>query len=217
MQHATLTQLETDVSSSDSNDSSTIELKNAPAAPATHFSAAYISLLGSALLAACGGNDGSSGSSNNNSASSDSTSLSKSDSANASRSNTVGADASVSNQNGSIDGYRPPDAVANLDVSSAAGFNNFPIAYTPNDAVRFLLQSQFNATDAEITAVSSGTYASYLQQQFAKPIGQTGWDWLEARGYGTSDANNYFFNTPLNSCYGTSFSQRRTVCASVLR
>lgn len=70
----------------------------------------------------------------------------------------------------------------------------YPVANTPNDAARFLLQSQLNATDVEIAVVSSDTFAKYLQQQFVKPIGQTGWDWLEARGYGVADSNNYFFS-----------------------
>lgn len=95
----------------------------------------------------------------------------------------------------SVAGYKPAGASTNGTTYSAAGFNNFPVAYNANDAARFLLQSQFNATDAEIAAVSSGTFASYLQQQFAKPIGVTGWDWLEARGYGMSDKNSYFFTS----------------------
>jgi uncharacterized protein (DUF1800 family) len=76
-----------------------------------------------------------------------------------------------------------------------AGFNNFPNALTDNDSVRFLLQSQFAASDAEISQVKSGTLVDYLQLQYGKPIGQTGWEWLEARGYGVSDSNTYFFNT----------------------
>jgi hypothetical protein len=98
--------------------------------------------LGSALLAACGGNEDANGS----------TAI-KSDSASASLSNTAG-------------GYSPFGTANKNGVFSAAGFNNYPVASTPNDAARFLLQSQLNATDAEIAAVSSGTFATYLQQQF---------------------------------------------------
>jgi uncharacterized protein (DUF1800 family) len=153
-----------------------------PEPSSSDFSPAYLSLLGSALLAACsGGGDGTGGSS--------ATGV-QSDSASAQAANgTVTA-----NMQDSVAGYKPAGASANGSTYSAAGFNNFPVAYSPNDAARFLLQSQFNATDAEIAAVSSGTFASYLQQQFAKPIGQTGWDWLEARGYGVSDKNSYFFS-----------------------
>lgn len=154
--------------------------------PATHFSPAYLSLLGSALLAACGGSgDGTSGTPQTGV-------LSDS----AQRDSAQSADGSTTaNMQDSVAGYKPADASANGTTYSAAGFNNFPVAYNTNDAARFLLQSQFNATDAEIATVSSGTFASYLQQQFAKPIGVTGWDWLEARGYGVSDKNSYFFSS----------------------
>lgn len=140
-----------------------------------NFSPAYLSLLGSALLSAC-----SSGDANNNSAV-------QSDTATALQLNNV-------SQASLVNSYSPPGAVTSrVGITSAVGFNNFPIAYTPNDAVRFLLQSQLNANDAEVAAVQAGTFASYLQQQFAKPIGQTGWAWLEARGYGEVNQYNYFF------------------------
>ena len=78
---------------------------------------------------------------------------------------------------------------------SAPGFNNAPKALNDSDAARFLLQSQLHAGDAEINAVRANTYAIYLQQQFALPIGQTGYQWLEARTYGQNDTRRYFFNT----------------------
>ncbi len=152
-----------------------------------NFSPAYLSLLGSALLAACGGNE------DGNHAT-----ATKSDSANsaiANQANAVGADASIASQEDSVTGYRPPDATTTNGPPSAAGFNNFPVAYTSNDASRFLLQSQFNASDAEIAAVKATTFAAYLQQQYAKPIGQTGLQWLDAGGYGISDKNSYFSQT----------------------
>jgi uncharacterized protein (DUF1800 family) len=43
----------------------------------------------------------------------------------------------------------------------------------------------------------SGSYADWLQRQLNAPIGQTGWDWLEQRGYGVNDKNQYFFNLAL--------------------
>ncbi len=43
----------------------------------------------------------------------------------------------------------------------------------------------------------AGSYATWLQQQYSKPMGQTGWDWLEQRGYGVNDKNQYFFNLSL--------------------
>jgi uncharacterized protein (DUF1800 family) len=84
------------------------------------------------------------------------------------------------------------------DLPSAPGFNNFPKASSDNEAARFLLQSQLAATDSEIAAVRGSSYASYLQKQFAKPINQTGWDWLEARGYGIEgEAKKYVYSTSI--------------------
>ena len=175
MQQATPQTTATEVTTTEAEKTNTTQLST------TNFSPAYLSVLGSALLAACSGSgDGTNGS--------PSTGVLSDSAQTADGSMTVNAQDSVA-------GYKPADATTNGTSSSAAGFNNFPVAYNSNDAVRFLLQSQFNATDAEIAAVSSGTFASYLQQQFSKPMGQLGWDWLEARGYGVSDVNNYFFST----------------------
>lgn len=62
------------------------------------------------------------------------------------------------------------------------------------EAARFLQHAQFSSTEAEIAAVRRGTYASWLADQINTPIGQTGWDWLEQRGYGRNDKNQFFFN-----------------------
>jgi uncharacterized protein (DUF1800 family) len=83
----------------------------------------------------------------------------------------------------------------NPSNAAAPGFNNFPKAQSDEEAVRFILQNQLEASDAEISAVRGTSFAEYLQQQYAKPIGQTGWQWLEARGYGAADKYSYFFNT----------------------
>lgn len=144
---------------------------------------ACATLISSVLLTACGSNEDDS-----------SATVAKTYDVRVSQTNVTAADVSISNQADMVNGYRPPSATISNGVWTGVGFNNFPVAYTTGDAARFLLQSQFNATDAEISAVSSATFASYLQRQFVKPIGQTGWQWLEARGYGVSDANTYFFN-----------------------
>lgn len=138
----------------------------------TDFSPAYLSLLGSSLLTAC--------------AEDSSSSSSMSD-----KERVAGA-LNTSSLHGKAIGYLPPGAVTDGLTFSAPGFNNYPQPTSDADAVRFLLQSQFNASPAEITTVASSTFASYLQEQFAKPPGQTGWDWLEACGYGVSDINSYF-------------------------
>ena len=58
-------------------------------------------------------------------------------------------------------------------------------------------QAQFSSIDSEIASVRSGSYADWLQRQYALPISATGWDWLESRGYGVNDRNQYFFNLAL--------------------
>jgi uncharacterized protein (DUF1800 family) len=76
---------------------------------------------------------------------------------------------------------------------SANGFNNYPKAANDTEAARFLLHSQFSAGESAIAEVRSDTFATYLQKEFAKPIGQTGWEWLDSRGYGTVDKYNYVY------------------------
>ncbi|MBS7809019.1 DUF1800 domain-containing protein [Variovorax sp. PCZ-1] len=81
-------------------------------------------------------------------------------------------------------------------LPSAPGFNNFPKAANDNEASRFLLQAQFAAKPADVSTVRAGSFASYLKQEFAKPI-NTAWDWLESRGYGANgsvDKNVYNSN-----------------------
>ncbi len=64
------------------------------------------------------------------------------------------------------------------------------------DAARFLLQAQFSASDAEIAGVQSKGYAAYLNEQITAPASQTGFDWLNARGYNAIDnATRYYDNT----------------------
>jgi uncharacterized protein (DUF1800 family) len=70
-------------------------------------------------------------------------------------------------------------------------------AATDEQAARFLQQAQFSSIDSEIASVRSGSYADWLQRQYNLPIGPTGWDWLEQRGYGVNDKNRYFFNLTL--------------------
>lgn len=74
----------------------------------------------------------------------------------------------------------------------------YTTASTDAQAARFLAQAQFSASDADIAAVRSAGFASWLQQQIAQPISTTGWDWLESKGYGdvTNTANYYDSNSP---------------------
>jgi uncharacterized protein (DUF1800 family) len=83
---------------------------------------------------------------------------------------------------------------------SAPGFNNSPQAKTDEEAARFLQQSQFASTPADIAALRGTTYAAYLQQEFAKPL-STGWDWLESRGYGLDgNLEKNVYNSTIADC-----------------
>jgi uncharacterized protein (DUF1800 family) len=90
---------------------------------------------------------------------------------------------------------------SNGDLPSAPGFNNFPKAANDDEAARFLQQSQFASTPTDISGVRGTSFAGYLQQQFNKPVNQTGWDWLESRGYGADAAvTKNVYNSTIADC-----------------
>jgi uncharacterized protein (DUF1800 family) len=83
------------------------------------------------------------------------------------------------------------------DLPKAPGFNNFPQAANDNEAARFLLQAQFAATPTDVSAARAGSFAAYLQQEFAKPISKA-WDWLEQQGYGAdATLDKYVYNNAI--------------------
>ena len=61
------------------------------------------------------------------------------------------------------------------------------------DAARLLLQAQFSASTSEIARVRAMGYEAWLDAQLALPESQTGWDWLQAKGYGAIDTQEFFF------------------------
>lgn len=70
------------------------------------------------------------------------------------------------------------------------------VAISDEDAARFLLQAQFSASDADIASVRALGYATWLERQLALPPGQTGWDWLNSRGYDDPlNSANYYDST----------------------
>ena len=82
-------------------------------------------------------------------------------------------------------------------AQNAAGAAISIYAYTvpasDEDAARFLAQAQFSASDADIAALRSKGYAPWLIAQMKAPITQTGFDWLNARGYDVIDnATRYY-------------------------
>ena len=95
------------------------------------------------------------------------------------------------------DARATPDAsefTATRSSSLAAGA--VAVAVSDEQAVRFLLQAQFSASDDEIAAVRSLGYAGWLARQYAAAPGITGWDWLNLRGYAAiNNATRYYDNS----------------------
>ncbi len=65
---------------------------------------------------------------------------------------------------------------------------------TDAEAVRFALQAQFSASDADISALRSGGYLAWLNARFAEPPGQTGVAWLDSQGYNAVTAEVRYFS-----------------------
>ena len=95
------------------------------------------------------------------------------------------------------------DAPSESDSASADGptsqvMADLALNATPAsdaEAARFLQQAQFSSTRAEIAALRQVSYVQWLNNQYAAPLGPTGWDWLESRGYGNFDGNDYHLKT----------------------
>lgn len=69
-----------------------------------------------------------------------------------------------------------------------------PVTITDAEASRFLLQAQFNVTDADLASVKANGYVSYLNAKFNEALGQTGVAWLDSRGHNRiTDQQTYFW------------------------
>ena len=71
----------------------------------------------------------------------------------------------------------------------------YTAAASDEDAVRFLLQAQFSASDADIAAVRNRPYATWLAEQFVAAPSMSGFDWLNERGYGTISSTTNFYDS----------------------
>lgn len=78
-------------------------------------------------------------------------------------------------------------------AASGASGGDGPKPSSDAEAARFLLHAQFSASEAEIADVRARGYGAWLDEQFAMPLGQSGWDWLVEKGYSTIDTNENFF------------------------
>jgi uncharacterized protein (DUF1800 family) len=77
-------------------------------------------------------------------------------------------------------------------ILSLTGYT-YARATSDQEAARFLLQTQFSASEAQIAAVRASGYVPWLEAQLSAPKGGTGWDWLNSKGYGDAlNPANYF-------------------------
>lgn len=90
-------------------------------------------------------------------------------------------------------GAEDPPFVPVVDFSTA-GYTQLD-AGSDEEAARFLQQAQFSSTRDEIAALRREGYPMWLARQFQQPQKSSGLAWLNARGYGVNDSNNYYFNT----------------------
>ncbi|GGY77101.1 hypothetical protein GCM10011613_22020 [Cellvibrio zantedeschiae] len=81
-----------------------------------------------------------------------------------------------------------------IQTSSTASSVAPQLLYTKAEAARFLLQTQFTATDEEILAVRTSGYDAWLTTQFNSAIDQTGAQWLTASGHATPKKDGNYFN-----------------------
>lgn len=83
------------------------------------------------------------------------------------------------------------DGSAGALGAAVAGFS-YTTAQSDEEAARFLLQAQFNASTADIAAVRGQGFLPWLSKQLDISGGQTGVQWLDSRGYNRRDGNNYY-------------------------
>jgi uncharacterized protein (DUF1800 family) len=85
--------------------------------------------------------------------------------------------------------------VGSVQSFAAAVFASRAVARpsTDEDAARLLLQAQFSASMADMAQVRAMGYEAWLDAQLARPNSQTGFDWLQAKGYAAIDSNEFFF------------------------
>lgn len=86
-----------------------------------------------------------------------------------------------------------PLVIAPLPAEQLAGLR-FTQLSSDTEAARFLQQAQFSSTPTEISALRGEGVGLWLARQYQTPLASSGWDWLEAQGYGAVDSNQYFFS-----------------------
>ena len=94
-----------------------------------------------------------------------------------------------------------------MEAGSLSALANTPTARTyiytqaksDDEAARFLLQSQFSASEAEIAAVRSKGYLPWLGEQVDLAATQTGRDWIVGKAYNTVNTDDMIWNQLMSS------------------
>lgn len=137
---------------------------------------AAASLAAAALLAACGGGGGGGGG----------------NAGSPGASNASGVTSATVDAGGAA---APAGAGVNTVGVAAVSSYAYRVPASDEDAARFLAQAQFSASDADIAALRSKGYAPWLMTQIATPATQSGFDWLNARGYNVIDSTTRYFDS----------------------
>lgn len=88
----------------------------------------------------------------------------------------------------------PPTPVAGRTVTLPSAGYSYTAAGDDKEAARFLLQAQFSARGADITAVRTLGFIPWLQGQIAASY-INGWDWLNYQGYADPYSSNNYYDT----------------------
>ncbi|MEJ7686124.1 MAG: DUF1800 domain-containing protein [Variovorax sp.] len=72
-------------------------------------------------------------------------------------------------------------------------------AKTDDEAARFLLQTQFSVSEAEIAAVRSKGYLPWLGEQIDRAPTQAGWDWIAAKPHDSVNVDDMIWNQLITS------------------
>jgi uncharacterized protein (DUF1800 family) len=143
-----------------------------PSVPASHAATATLAASAAALLAACGGADSEVG-----------TLPSLTTTASSPSSVTGNPAQSVSSVTPSSSAT-PSTATNSSDTVNAAGNSNaVEASFTLPGAARFLAQTTFGASRAEISRTQQMGVNAWLDEQFAMPLGTSHCQWLKSKGY----------------------------------
>jgi uncharacterized protein (DUF1800 family) len=88
----------------------------------------------------------------------------------------------------------PPSSPPAITPAPAPVGFLYPKALDANQAAVFLQQAQFSSTQSEIAEINGSTFADWLNKQYAQPLSERGFDWMDRRGYYNPSFTFNFYN-----------------------